>query len=72
MDVPHCPYPVSCKGAVVLGTPVDEDDYVMSTCESIAQSENELCSSLSQLDDPQSALLLLCNCHVPSVNHLAC
>ena len=74
LDVPHCPFPVSilCKRAVVLGTSVCEDDYIMSICESIAQSANELCPSLSQIDDPQSALLLLCNCHVPSLCQPSC
>ena len=63
--------PVAVHGIEVLGTPIGTSNYVESKCEAKAEDGNTLCSILRDLDEPQSALLLLKHCHVPKLNHLA-
>ena len=49
----------------VLGTPVGCDSFVSKACAEIAEAGENLCQRMKDLDDPQSALLLLRYCHVP-------
>ena len=63
--------PVAVHGIEVLGTPIGTSNYVESKCEAKAEDGNTLCSILRDLDEPQSALLLLKHCHVPKLNHFA-
>ena len=42
-----------------------------SNCVEISKSGQDRCTKLTELDDSQSALLLLGHCHVPRMNHLA-
>ena len=61
---------INTSGIDILGTPIGTPDYVSARCIDKAKSGTELCSKLLELDDPQSSLLLLRHCHVPSLNHL--
>lgn len=45
--------------------------FITQTCVKAAESGQNLCSRLAELNDPQSATLLLRHCHVPRVNYLA-
>ena len=63
--------PVAVHGIEVLGTPIATSNYVQSKCEAKAEDGNTLFSILRDLDEPQSALLLLKYCHFPKLNHLA-
>ena len=63
--------PVSCEGALLLGSPIGSMSFVTSSCATIAQSKLSLCDQLTKLDDVQSAMLLLRCCYVPNRNHLA-
>lgn len=45
-------------------------DYASRCCIDKAKSGSNFCSKLQDLDNPQSSLLLLRHCHVPSLNHL--
>ncbi|XP_062517793.1 uncharacterized protein LOC134193028 [Corticium candelabrum] len=60
---------INTSGIDILGTPIGTPDYVSARCTDKAKSGTELCSKLLELDDPQSSLLLLRHCHVPSLNH---
>ena len=62
---------INTSGIDILGTPIGTPDYVSACCMDKAKSGTELCSKLLELDDPQSSLLLLRHCHVPSLNHLS-
>ena len=59
------------SGIDILGTSIERPDYVSACCIDKAKSGTELCSKLLELDDPQSSLLLLRHCHVPSLNHVS-
>ena len=63
--------PVVIDGTEILGTPIGSPSYVESKCVEISKSGQDLCTKLTELDDSQSALLLLRHCHVPRINHLA-
>ena len=63
--------PVSCEGALFLGSPIGSMSFVTSSCATIAQSKLSLCDQLTKLDDVQSAMLLLRCCYVPNLNRLA-
>ena len=62
---------INTSGIDILGTPVGEPNYVSARCIDKAKSGSDFCSKLLSLDDPQSSLLLLRHCHVPSLNHLS-
>ena len=62
---------LTCSGMEILGTPIGDDDYITSQCLSFAESGRFLCGKLSELNDPQCALLLLRHCHNTRLNHLA-
>ena len=51
--------------------PTGNDSYVQSRCIKSAAAGEGLCSQLLKLNDPQSALLLLRYCHVPTLKNLA-
>ena len=40
-------------------------------CVEISKCGQDLCTKLTEFDDPQSSLLLLRHCHVPRINHIA-
>ena len=63
--------PIVSSGVDILGVPIGNDSYVQSRCSKSATAGEGLCSQLLNLNDPQSALLLLPYCHVPTLNHLA-
>ena len=63
--------PVVASSVKILGVPVGCDSYVQSRCIKTAATGEALCSQLLTLNDPQSALLLLRYCHVPTLNYLA-
>ena len=63
--------PIVSSGVDILGVPIGNDSYVQSRCNKSAAAGEGLCSQLLYLNDPQSALLLLRYCHVPTLNHLA-
>ena len=63
--------PIVSSGVDILGVPIGNDSYVQSRCSKSAAAGEGLCSQLLNLNDPQSALLLLRYCHVPTLNHLA-
>ena len=60
--------PVAQSGAITLGTPVGSSDFIQSHCAKAAAESLDLCLQLTELDDPQRALLLLRPCHVPKLN----
>ena len=63
--------PVAQSGTITLGTPAGSSDFIQSHCAKAAAESLDLCLQLTELDDPQRALLLLRHCHVPKLNHLA-
>ena len=63
--------PVSCEGALFLGSPIRSMSFITYSCATIAQSKLSLCDQLTKLDDVQSAMLLLRCCYVSNLNHLA-
>ena len=63
--------PIVSSGVDILGVPIGNDSYAQSRCSKSAAAGESLCSQLLNLNDPQSALLLLWYCHVPTLNHLA-
>ena len=50
---------VVIDGTEILGTPIGSPSYVESKCVEISKSGQGLCTMLTELDDSQSALLLL-------------
>ena len=65
------PIPTSTSGSVVLGSPVGTTSFVRSFCLSAAESGEDFCSRICNLDDSQSSVLLLRHCHSTRLNHLA-
>ena len=65
------PIPVSVCGTEILGIPVGREQFVTEKCVKVAESSQELCSKLADLNDPQCSSLILRHCHVPRLNHLA-
>ena len=65
--------PVAVHGIEVLGTPIGTPNYVESKYEAKAEERMaRLGSTLRDLDEPQSALLLLKHCHVSKLPELWC
>ncbi|XP_062499045.1 uncharacterized protein LOC134176390 [Corticium candelabrum] len=62
--------PFTSSGITVLGSPIGDCDYVQNYCLSTALSGAELCNKLQSLNDPQSAMLILRQCHSTRLNHL--
>ncbi|XP_062504332.1 uncharacterized protein LOC134181136 [Corticium candelabrum] len=63
--------PTTSTGTTILGVPIGCPSFIQSHCSSFADSGNLLCDQLVELEDPQSAMLLLRHCHVPRMTHLA-
>ena len=59
------------SGVDIIGVPIGNGFYVQSRSSKSAAAGEGLCSQLLNLNDPQSALLLLWYCHVLTLNHLA-
>ena len=69
-DVPTT-IPISQDGTMILGIPIGNPRFIEKSSYESANAGNILCNKLTQLDDIQSAMLLLRFCHVPKINHLA-
>ena len=63
--------PVRHDGTMILGVPLGHIQYFSDSCQHTAHEGNQLCDKLKDLDDTQSAFLLLRYCHVPRMKHLA-
>ena len=63
--------PVNCNGSTILGIPIGKDQSIQDCCVESARSGDNLCKQLTELDDIQSAMLLLRFCHISRINHLA-
>ena len=62
---------VSTSGCKILGVPIGLPSFIQAHCSDFAACGSLLCTQLVNLDDPQSAMLLLRHYHVPRVTHLA-
>ena len=62
--------PISQDGTMTLGIPIGNPRFIEKSTYEPANAGNILCNKLTQLDDIQSAMLLLRFCHVPRINHL--
>ena len=67
----NCQIPEATEGFSVLGTPAGTSLFISSLCQSVVQSGEELCTKLSEGQDPQCSFVLLRHCHVTKINHLA-
>ena len=63
-------FPVSSDGVIILGIPIGNSSFISTVCTDCAQSGSLLCEELLQLEDTQSALLLLRYCHINRLCHL--
>ena len=63
--------PIVLSGVDIFGVPIGNDFYVQSRCSKSAAAGEGFYSQLLNLNDPQSALLLLRYRHVSTLNHLA-
>ena len=63
--------PATNDGTRILGVPIGKPEFVEDACLESAKSRTDLCDKLRDLDDVQSAMLLLRYCHIPRINHLA-
>ena len=63
--------PATNVGTRILGVPIGKPEFVEDACLESAKSGTDLCDKLRDLDDVQSAMLLLRYCHIPRINHLA-
>ena len=57
--------PINYSGATVLGIPIGKVQFIQEYCVETAKSGDNLCKQLTELDDIQSAMLLLRFCHIP-------
>ena len=62
--------PIRADGIVVLGVPIGNRDYVSNTCSEFTERGKQLCGQLLQLEDIQSAMLLLRYSHSHRLSHL--
>ena len=63
--------PVKSNGSTILGIPIGENQFIQDCCVESVRSGDILCKQLAELDDIQSAMLLLRFCYIPRINHLA-
>ena len=63
--------PINYGGSTILGIPIGKVQFIQEYCVETAKSVDNLCKQLTELDDIQSAMLLLRFCHIPRINHLA-
>ena len=55
--------PISHTGTKILGIPIGSHDFISNVCIDVANSGNVFCQQLSDLNEPQGAMLLLRHCH---------
>ena len=58
-------------GIQILGIPIGHQEYVSKVCMEVVKSGNNLCQQLSDLNEPQGAMIVLRHCHTTRLNHLA-
>ena len=55
--------PISHTGTKILGIPIGSHDFISNGCIDVANSGNVFRQQLSDLNEPQGAMLLLRHCH---------
>ena len=63
--------PVLSHGFKILGVSFGNFSSIQTTCADFVDSGSLLCNQILHLDNPQSAMLLLRNCHMPRITCLA-
>ena len=82
-EISHSPTPLSSQissqstistnycGSAILGIPIEKAQFIKHHCVMSATSGDNLCKQMTELQDIQSAMLLLTFCHILRINHLA-